>query len=262
MPYEECNRMKATIAKICRYPVKGLSPDPLEHASLTPGRILAGDRRFALALASTRFDGHAAQWQPKSAFLALVKHAKLAALDTHFDDASDELTVFRNDKQVARGKLTDPVGRAIIEGFFAAYMGADTHGKPHLADAGEDISFTDQKDKLISIINLESVRDLERIVGQELAPERFRANIYVDGIAPWSEFDWLGRDIATGDAVLSVVDRTERCGAVNVNPRDGIRDQNLLKALQVGFGHVDMGVFASVTTAGSLAIGEAIGPTA
>jgi len=254
--------MKATIAKIYRYPVKGLSPDPLERASLTPGRILAGDRRFALALASTRFDGHTPQWQPKSAFLALVKHAKLAALDTRYDDDGNELTVFRRNKQVARGKLTDPVGRAIVEDFFAAYMGADTHGKPYLADAGEGISFTDQKDKLISIINLASIRDLGRIVGQELDPQRFRANIYVDGIDPWSEFNWVGREIATGDALLSVVDRTERCGAINVNPQDGVRDQNLVKALQAGFGHLDMGIFASVTTAGNLAIGEAIGPTA
>jgi len=253
--------MKATIAKIYRYPVKGLSPDPLEHASLTPGRILAGDRRFALALASTRFDGLIAQWQPKSAFLTLVKHEKLAALDARFDDTGTDLTVFRNNKQVARGKMTDPIGRAIIDDFFAAYMGTDTPGKPYLADAGDDISFTDQKDKLVSIVNLASIRDLERIVGTELAPERFRGNIYVDGIEPWSEFDWVGKEIAVGDAVLSVVDRTDRCGAINVNPKNAVRDQNLVKALQAGFGHVDMGIFASVTSAGNVAIGEAIGPT-
>lgn len=261
MSYEECEQMTARIAKIYRYPVKGLSPDPLERASLTSGRTLAGDRRFALALASTRFDGRTAQWQPKSSFLMLAKHEKLAALDTRFDDTGTELTVFRNNRQVARGKLTDPVGRAIIEDFFAAYMGADTHGKPHLADAGEDINFTDQKDALISIINLASIRDLERIVGTELDPERFRANVYVDGIDPWSEFSWVGQNIATGDALLSVVDKTNRCGAINVNPKDGARDQNLVKALQAGFGHVQMGIFASVTTAGSLAIGETVGPT-
>ncbi len=249
------------ITSIYRYPVKGLSPDPLEHAQLTPGRTLAGDRRFALALASTRFDGHAPEWQPKSAFLTLVKHNKLAALETRFDESDNELTVLRNGKQVARGKLTDPIGRAMIEDFFAAYMGSDALGKPRLADAGEDIVFTDQKDKLISIINLASVRDLERITGKEIAPLRFRANIYLDGIAPWSEFSWIGKDIASGDVTLSVCDRTDRCGAVNVNPENGDRDENLLKALQAGFGHTDMGVFVHVTEGGDISIGDSIGTT-
>ncbi len=252
--------MSATISNIYRYPVKGLSPEPLERISLEPGRIVAGDRRFALALASTRFDGQAPEWQSKRAFLTLLKHRKLAALDTLFDDSKAELTVLRNGKQVARGKLTDPVGRAIIEDFFAAYMGGDTPGKPHLADAGEDITFTDQKDKLVSIINLASVRDLERITGAEIDPVRFRANIYMDGIDPWREHGWVGGEIAVGGAVCSIRERTGRCAAINVNPENGARDQNLVKALQGGFGHTDIGVFASVTKAGDVTTGDAIGP--
>ncbi len=252
--------MKATIASIYRYPVKSLSAEPLARTNLQPGKILPGDRRFALALASTRFDGHAPQWQSKRAFLALTKHAKLAALETLYDDETTDLTVLRGGKQVARGKLCDPVGRAIIEDFFAAYMGSDSHGKPHLTDGGEDISLTDQKDKLVSIINLASLRDLERVGGAGLDPLRFRANIYVDGIEPWSEFKWIGSEIEAGEVVFSVTERTDRCAAINVNPENGDRDQNLIKALQVGFGHTDMGVFASVTKGGDLAVGDAIGP--
>jgi len=252
--------MTATITSIYRYPVKGLSPEPLDAVDLEPGGAIAGDRRFALALASTRFDGPSPEWRPKSAFLALVKNEKLAALETRFDDASSELTILRNGRQVVHGKLADPVGRAIIEDFFAAYMGNDTAGKPHLAEARGDVIFTDQKDKLLSIINLNSVRDLQRIVGTEINPLRFRANIYIDGIKPWSEFDWIDDNITVGTTQLSVREKIDRCAAINVNPDDGARDQNLIKALQSGFGHIDMGIFARVTKGGNIRLGAPIGP--
>ena len=261
MPYEDCRVMSAIITSIFRYPVKGLSPERLDGAGLASGRVLTGDRRFALALASTRFDGHTPEWQPKRAFLTLVKHEKLAALETRFDESSSELTVLRNGKTVAHGKLTDPVGRAIIEDFFAAYMGRDIMGKPYLVDAGQDIALTDQKDKLVSIINLASVRDLERIGGEKIDPLRFRGNIYIDGIDPWSEFKWIGNNITAGSALLSVRERTGRCGAININPETGTRDQNLMKALQSGFGHTDMGVFIDVLKDGNISIGDAIEPT-
>ncbi len=251
--------MSATISSIYRYPVKGLSPQSLERADLAPGRILAGDRRFALALASTRFDGQAPEWQAKSAFLTLLKHDKLAALETVFNDAGTELTIRRNGKQVARGNLAEPLGRAMIEDFFTAYLGGNTHGKPRLVDAGADVTFTDQKDKLVSIINLASIRDLERITGAELDPVRFRANIYIDGIEPWCEFQWIGGDVAVGGAILSVREKIGRCVAINVNPENGTRDQNLVKALRRGFGHTDMGIFATVTQGGEIAVGAAVG---
>jgi len=252
--------MSATITSIYRYPVKGLSPERLESANLAVGETLTGDRRFALALASTRFDGHTPEWQSKQSFLTLLKHEKLAALETRYNESSSELTLLRNGKQVAHGKLTDPIGRAVIEDFFAAYMGHDAMAKPCLVDAGEDIALTDQKGKLVSIINLASIRDLERVAGEKIDPVRFRANIYIDGIEPWSEFNWIGRDIAAASALLSVCERTGRCGAVNVNPKTGARDQNLLKALQAGFGHTDMGVFVSVRKGGDINIGDTVGP--
>ena len=184
--YADVCAMVAEILKICRYPVKGLSPENLSEGMLEAGEALTNDRRFALALGSTVFDAAIPHWLPKTSFLALVKNEKLAALETVFDDGTDTLQVLRGGKQVARGKLTDMVGRAMLEDFFSAYMKDETRGKPRLVEAKGDAIFTDQKRKLISIINLASVRDLERVIGKSVDPIRFRANIYIDGIDPWS----------------------------------------------------------------------------
>ena len=258
MTYGNGCMMSATISTICRFPVKSLSSEQLPSATLEVGGTIPGDRRFALALASTRFDGTSPHWQHKSSFLILMKNEKLAALETVFDPATDDLKVLRGGKQVARGKLTDPVGRAMIEDFFSAYMKDEAHGKPRLVEARGDSIFTDQKTKLISIINLASVRDLERVTGTAIDATRFRGNIMIDGIEAWSEFGWLGKDITCGSATFKIKDRIERCAAINVNPTTGARDQNLVKALQVGFGHIDMGIFATVTKAGSFATDDSL----
>jgi len=250
--------MTAEISMICRYPVKSLSPEQLQRTEVEIDGALPGDRRFALALGSTLFDGAKPHWLPKSSFLALVKNEKMAALETIFDDQCHDLQILRDGKQVAHGNLTDPLGRAIIEDFFSAYMKEQSRGKPRLVDAKDKSIFTDQKKKMISIINLASIRDLERVAGQPVDPTRFRANLYIDGIDPWMEFGWIGNDVVCGEAGFNIKERIGRCAAINVNPDTGERDLNLVNALHDGFGHADLGIFATVTQGGQFSVGDSL----
>ena len=132
--------MTATIAAIYRHPVKGLSPESLENAQLEAGLGLTNDRRYALARASTSFDPQNPEWMPKDKFWMLRRDEKLATIETEFDDRTCALTVLRDGKQVARGDLSTPVGRAIIEDFFAAYLKAGAREKPKLVEvpAGDE----------------------------------------------------------------------------------------------------------------------------
>ncbi len=52
--------------------------------------------------------------------------------------------------------------------------------------------------------------------------------------------------------------RIERCAAINVDPETAARDMNIPMALQRGFGHVDMGVYTKVLTAGVITVGDRI----
>ena len=79
-------------------------------------------------------------------------------------------------------------------------------------------SFSDVAAKCVHIVNLASVREVERIVGRPVDPLRFRANLYLDGAEPWSEFAWLDKEIGVGHARLAVFARTQRCEATNVDP--------------------------------------------
>ena len=65
---------------------------------------------------------------------------------------------------------------------------------------GPGHSFSDVARKVVSIINLASVRAIENMVGAPVHPLRFRANLYVEGWPAWHEFDLLDRTLAIGDA--------------------------------------------------------------
>ena len=56
--------MATAVTAIYRYPVKGLSAEKMNRVVLTPGECLPHDRRFAIALGSTRFDPEHPEWLP------------------------------------------------------------------------------------------------------------------------------------------------------------------------------------------------------
>ncbi|HVB17153.1 MAG TPA: MOSC domain-containing protein, partial [Stellaceae bacterium] len=74
--------MTMTISALYRYPVKGLSAEPLQRVALLPGQCLPDDRRFAIALPSTQFDPDRPEWLSKTHFVMLMRDEQLAALNT------------------------------------------------------------------------------------------------------------------------------------------------------------------------------------
>jgi len=224
---------------------------------LTPGEGLPHDRRFALAHGSTAFDSQAPEWRPKTNFLMPMRDEKLAQLRIAFDEETGELAIHRAGKRVVRAKVTEPLGRTLIEQFFAGFLGAAARGTPKLLEAPGHM-FTDTPEKCLSLISLASVTDLERVMRADVDPLRFRANIYFEGAPAWTEFDWIGKEIEIGPARLRVTARIDRCAATSINPVTAARDMNIVKALRRGFGLIDMGVYAEVIGGGEIATGDRI----
>ncbi|MFZ9635873.1 MAG: MOSC N-terminal beta barrel domain-containing protein, partial [Alphaproteobacteria bacterium] len=107
--------MEPSVASIHRYPVKGLSPEPLARVELSPGEGLPHDRRYALHVGAGGFDPAAPAWMAKTNFLMLMRDERLARLRTRFDPATSVLSIERDGKQVARGNLEEPAGRMVVE---------------------------------------------------------------------------------------------------------------------------------------------------
>ncbi len=251
--------MNASISEIRSYPVKGLSGHILAQTTLENGQTISGDRRFALGRPGFAFDTENPIWMPKTNFLALVRDEKLAELDAGFDNITNILTLRQDTRVVLTADLSSSAGRSEVEAFFAEFLANEIDGAPTLLEAG-DHSFSDLDAKVISLINLDSVAALGKEIDTEIDARRFRANIYFEGAPAWAEFDWLDRKVRIGTAVAEVIKRTRRCAATNVNPDTATRDMNLPRALQKGWGHTDMGVYARVTEPGNIRPGDPITP--
>lgn len=248
-----------TVAKILRYPVKGLSPQELPDVALTPDQALPFDRKYALlqGTATAESGHHEEGWRPKTDFLMLMRHEKLATLHTEFDEATQMLVIHRAGKPVARGRLDQPMGRMLVEQFFAAYMKDAAPGAPKIAEA-QGFAFTDTKHQMVSLLNPASVRDIERITRHPVDPNRFRANLWLDDLPAWAEREWVGKTITVGGARMEVLHDITRCAATEVDPATGARDLNVLQALQRGFGHAQCGIYARVTDGGRVAQGDPV----
>jgi uncharacterized protein YcbX len=254
--------LQATIRAIYRYPVKGLSPELLAGAMLSPGATVAGDRGYAIENGPSGFDPAKPAYLPKQRFLMLMKNERLARLDTRLDDATHVLAIREGGVEVVRGDLRRSEGRTAIEGFFATFSADELRGPPKILTAAGH-SFSDVARKVVSIINLASVAAIEDMTGRPVDPLRFRGNLYVEGWPAWGEFDFLGEELAIGpQARAKVVKRIVRCAATNVEPGTGVRDLDIPAALLRRLGHADCGVYAEVTAGGAVASGDTVGLSA
>ena len=174
----------AKIHAIYRYPVKGLSPEPLARTTLAVQDTLPADRLYAIENGPSGFDPTAPRHQPKQRYLMLMRNERLARLRTRFNDSSHTLTVEEQDREVARGDLRTPAGRAAIERFFAIFCADELRGAPKVLHA-PGFSFSDVARKVVSIINLASVAAVENAVGRGVHPLRCRGNVYVTGWPAW-----------------------------------------------------------------------------
>jgi uncharacterized protein YcbX len=247
----------AGIVSLYRYPVKGLSPEPLEAAVLEAGAHFPGDRLFAIENGPSGFDPTAAEHLPKLKFLMLMRQERLARLKTRFDDATQVLSISQGGHVLAAGDLRTEAGRSTIEHFVANYFADELRGPPRLLAAPPGFRFMDSRNGFLSIIDLASVKAISAAAGRAtLDPLRFRANLYVEGLGAWGEFDLLGRQVRLGDARLEIIKRIDRCAATDVDPLTGIRDMRMVDLLERSFGHHDCGVYARVVSGGGIKKGD------
>ena len=117
---------------------------------------------------------------------------------------------------------------------------------------------TDSPFPSVAILSNASLRALSHLLGQDLSPHRFRGNLWIEGTTAFEEFDWIGRRLRIGQAVLKVEKRITRCAATQVNPETGHPDADTLTALKAHYGHRDFGIYAVVTEGGTVNLNDKV----
>jgi len=255
----ELRAMPVTLERIYRYPVKGLPGEALEAVPLVVGQGLPNDRRFAIARGDTRPAAGSPAWLPKQWFVMLMKDTALARLVPRIDWDARTIELGAPGASPCVARFDTAEGRRRIDDYVNQLLGTRREGPARWVESSE-VSYTDVPQNCVSLVNLESVRELEARMACRIDPRRFRANFYLGGVAPWADFDWIGQEIRIGDAILRIPSRIPRCAATGVNPDSGARDVNVVKGLRAAYGHYDMGVYGEVLRAGRVAVGDVVVP--
>ena len=255
--------MRPRVIRLHRYPVKGLSAEPLDCLRLYERQGIPRDRQYALALGTTAFSADAPEPLDKSHFLMLRSFETLAMLQTRLDSETEILTVRRDNQEQLRADLSTEAGRGAAETFFTGYVGEAARGRIRLVSAAghkfTDVSVTSPvMMRAVSVINLATLRALQEAAGMVLHPLRFRANIYIDGLRPWEELDWIGQDVRIGGMRLHQASPTRRCAAIDVNPLTGQRDTALVRAIMHQYGHPNVGIYLQIVEDGQVHVGDEV----
>ncbi len=231
------------VEAIFRYPVKSMGGEGLEVARLGWHGI-DGDRRLAFRRIDDRsgFPWLTASKLPDLLLFAPHRREDGAPgdLPTHVRTPDgDEMPVFGED-------LATEVGRR--------------HGAPVQMMHFKHGIFDEAS---ISVIAIDTVCEIGRLVGRSLDVRRFRPNVVVRLLRsiPFAEDEWLGGVLSFGEGddapAISVTMRDARCSMVNLDPDSASASPEVLKAI-VRTNQNKAGIYGTVTRVGRLAVGQTI----
>lgn len=248
--------MGARISHLWRHPIKGHGVEPLDAVTLSPGTTMPWDRVWGLAHDAARITPQNDNWVPCANFSRGAKSPELMAIRATVNEAEGRVTLThpRLPDLTVDPDLPEDAARLID---WVQPISDSARARPSFVARGGASGLTDSAFPSISILNHASLASLSTRLAQPLAMERFRGNVWLEGLEPWAEFDWIGRELRLGEARLIVRERITRCRATMVNPDTGQIDADTLGALRDGWQHSDFGIYAEVVSGGGIAIGDA-----
>ena len=110
----------------------------------------------------------------------------------------------------------------------------------------------------ISLINHNSIKDIENKISHKVEYQRFRGNFYVEGLPPWEERKMLGKIIKIGGLSFKIDDNIPRCSATNLRPKSDKSTFNLPQKLKQLYEHSDLGVYILPLQDGEISSGDLI----
>lgn len=243
------------VAELRRAPLKGARMFG-QHSVLIDQQVgVVGDRRYAI---KRKPDSTPDEWRPKGQFYVAMNTPQMPAESVVFTEPTTEPGQVQSLNSAYLKGLASRLG---IESPLAVL---NTKGKFNL---------TDSKEPYISFLNLESVRRLEAWMGRTVSPERFRMNVWLEGLPAFEELTWVTTypgtfEFQIGEIRFRVEDVCERCKATEANPATGAYDLPILTALELMMKERNytgspkrkkfevMGVLARPLNSGKISVGD------
>lgn len=245
----------AHLTDIFRHPIKAHGVERLTSTTLTVGKCIPWDRMWAVAHTDAKLDGNA--WVRCTNFSRAARTPGIHAITCSMDETTETVTLQHPDR---KDFTFQPDDDRQLSGFLAwvkPLMDPDRVQSSHIIRV-DGPGMTDTNYASISLNNQASRRALQQHTGVQMQMERFRGNLWVDGLAPFEEHEWIGKTIRIGTAVFEGVETIERCMATHASSETGKRDADTLGTLEAKYGHRDFGLFLKVVEDGTTKLGDEV----
>ena len=259
--------MSISISSINYCPVKSISFQSIKSCEIRKNIGIVGDRIFAFSkgldlnqakLFEQKLEERRGKWNK---ILTLKNSPSLNKYNFMLDN--NKLTLTQNNNEILTININE-IGEYDLLSNKILELESSLQ-KPIFLMKNMDIPFFDtsisNKTVLthsISLINNQSIEDFKNKTNQEIETQRFRGNIFVEGIEAWEERNWIGKIIKINDISFKVEKNIPRCVAINLKPNSNDNSLNLLQALKKNYNHFDMGVYLTALDDGSINIGDNI----
>ena len=257
--------MSISVSSISYCPVKSISFQNIKSCEIKKNIGIIGDRIFAF---SKGLDLNQAQLFEKKPEERRGKWNKILTLKNsptlnkyNFLFKNNELTLTKNNNQILTININKTDEYELLSNKILELE--NSLQKPIFLMKNKDIPFFDtsisNKTILahsISLINMKSIEDFRNKTKQEIETQRFRGNIFIDGVEAWEERKWIGKIIKINDISFKVEKNIPRCVAINLKPNTDDNSLNLLQSLKKNYNHFDMGIYLTALDGGQLNIGD------
>ena len=259
--------MSISISSINYCPVKSISFQSIKSCEILKNIGIVGDRTFAFSkgldlnqaqLFEKKLEERRGKWNK---ILTLKNSPSLNKYNFLFDN--DKLTLTQNNNEILTINIDETGEYELLSNKILELE--SSLQKPIYLMKNKDIPFFDtsisSKTVLthsISLINIRSIEDFKNKINEKVEIQRFRGNIYVDGIEAWEERNWIGKIIKINDISFKVEKNIPRCVAINLKPNTDDNSLNLLQSLKKTFNHFDMGIYLTALDNGKINTGDII----
>jgi uncharacterized protein YcbX len=259
--------MSVSISSINYCPVKSISFQSIKSCEIRKNIGIVGDRIFAFSkgldlnqaqLFEKKLEERRGKWNK---ILTLKNSPSLNKYNFLFDN--DKLTLTQNNNDILTINIDETGEYELLSNKILELE--SSLKKPIYLMKNKDIPFFDTSisnktilNHSISLINTKSVEDFQNKTNQEIETQRFRGNIFVDGVDAWEERNWIGKIIKINDISFKVEKNIPRCVAINLKPNTDDNSLNLLQSLKKTYNHFDMGVYLTALDNGPINIGDNI----
>ena len=241
------------LKKIYYCPIKSLSFNELSLAKIDKNIGIINDRCFAFTRGLNLIQSNEHKNFPKTRnlnnFLTLRNTPSLKKFNFIFDYKEKLKKLYKDNKLILNTNMLNKNDIKNIENFIT---NTDSKiKKPVFLIHNNKIPFFDTAPNIsISMINLNTIKDLEKILNKDIHFERFRANLYIENLKPWEEFNFIDKKLLIGNIKFEVSGKIPRCKITNINPQNYDLDMNIPRELLNNFGHSDFGVYLKPLNSG------------